>query len=87
MGVSHAVTWVYAISQNTNDRHLHAIGAYTAGRLLERSGKTADALACYQGANSALPQHKPSLARLKHLTKENPGPPSPLGSLFLKIEG
>ena len=86
MGVSHAVSWVYAISQNTNDRQLGAIGAYTAGRLLERSGKTADALACYQGANSALPQHKPSLARLRHLSKQNPGKPSDLGSLFLKTK-
>ena len=45
MAVSDAVAWVYAISQKTDDKRLQAQGAYTAGRLLERSGATADALA------------------------------------------
>jgi tetratricopeptide (TPR) repeat protein len=86
MGVTDAVAWVYAISQKTGDERLHAQGAYTAGRLLERSGHTADALACYRSAQAALPEHKPTQARLNHLAEAAPGTPSALGTLFLEAK-
>ena len=87
MGVSDAVAWVYAISQKTDDKRLQAQGAYTAGRLLERSGNTADALACYRSAKAALPEHRPTQARLNHLAESAPGAPSALGTLFLEATG
>jgi tetratricopeptide (TPR) repeat protein len=86
IGVSDAVAWVYAISQKTGDSRLQAQGAYTAGRLLERSGNTADALACYRSAKAALPDHKPTQARLNHLAQAAPGAPSALGTLFLEAK-
>lgn len=86
MGVSDAVAWVYAVSQGGKDPRLRAQGAYTAGRLLERSGKTADALACYRAAAKALPAHKPTQARLTHLAESAPGQPSAIGRLFLDAE-
>ncbi len=87
MGVSDAVAWVYAVSQRGKDPRLRAQGAYTAGRLLERSGKTADALACYRAAAKASPTHKPTQARLTHLAESAPGQPSAMGRLFLDAEG
>ena len=77
-----AVAWVYAVSQRQSDLKLRAQGAYTAGRLMERLKRPADALICYRAAAAWKPDHSPSAKRIRVLREQKLGDPTGLGRCF-----